>query len=214
VLTRDEKELGAALIDIGGGTTDIALYAKNSIRFTSVLPLGGEHFTRDLAVGLRTPIEEAERIKKDSGAVSVERIGADEQLKIPGVGTRGERDETRRFVCEILHARAAELLDLIKDQIDRAGGRSQLVAGVVLTGGGSLLEGLQEMAEEALGLPVRLGLPQSPSGLTEELSHPVYSTAVGLAIFDGDEQRSAKKRGAKSGATPWLFNRFVSWVIE
>jgi len=212
VLTRDEKELGTAVIDIGGGTTDIALFVKNAIRFSSVLPVGGAHFTRDLAVGLRTPIGDAERIKKEFGSVVLEGIAEDEVVEIPGVGTRAPRNLPRKTICRILRARAVELLELLKDQIAGTGEREQLLAGAVLTGGGSMLNGITELAEEILEMPVRQGFPQGVQGLTEELSHPVYAGAIGLAIFEAQNGTGRKKRVGKTNSAPWLISRILSWV--
>jgi cell division protein FtsA len=212
VLTRDEKELGVAVIDIGGGTTDIALFVKNAIRFSSVLPVGGAHFTRDLAIGLRTPIEDAERIKKEPGSVVLEGIADDEVVVTPGVGTRGPRDLPRKMICEILRARAVELLELVKDQITKSGEHEQLLAGAVLTGGGSMLNGIIELAEEILEMPVRQGFPKDVQGLTEELSHPVYAGAIGLAVFEAHSDTGPKKRPGRANSAPWLINRILSWV--
>ena len=159
VLTNDERELGTAVIDIGGGTSDIAVFANNAIQFTKALPVGGAHFTRDLAIGLQTPIEDAERLKRESGTVLTERISQEETVVVPGMGTRATRSVRRGVICGILRDRAVELLELVKDQIWAAIEGEQLVAGVVVTGGGSLLDGLLELTEEILGLPARMGLP-------------------------------------------------------
>jgi cell division protein FtsA len=213
VLTPDEKELGIAVIDIGGGTTDIALFAKSSIRFTSVLPVGGAHFTRDLAVGLRTPLEDAERIKKAYGTVIEEKISDDEVVEVPGVGTRSARDLPRKMMCEILTARAVELMELVKKQLIHSGEREKAVAGVVLTGGGSMLEGMLELSEQILEMPVRQGLPRSVHGLVDELCHPVYATAIGLAMFGAQESGNGGKRhSGKAGSIPLFINRLLSWV--
>jgi cell division protein FtsA len=212
VLTRDEKELGTAVIDIGGGTTDIAIFVRNAVQFTSVLPVGGAHFTRDLAIGLQTPMDEAERLKREMGTVLTERILEGETAEVPGMGTRSSRSVPRKLVCEILRARAVELLELIKDQIWKARENERLIAGVVVTGGGSMLDGMLELTEEALGMPVRQGLPIGVHGLTHELSHPVYATAIGLALFGAEEAGFRKKGLGKAGNSPWLFNRILSWV--
>jgi cell division protein FtsA len=213
VLTPDEKELGTAVIDIGGGTTDIALFVKNSILFTSVVPVGGAHFTRDLAVGLRTPIEDAEKIKKAYGTVIEEKIANDEVVEVPGVGTRSARDLPRKMICEILTARAVELMELVKKQLISSGEREKAVAGVVITGGGSMLEGMVEMSEQVLEMPVRQGLPLSIPGLVDELCHPVYATAIGLAMFGAQESGNGRKlHSSKAGSIPLFINRFLSWV--
>jgi cell division protein FtsA len=213
VLTPDEKELGIAVIDIGGGTTDVALFAKDSIRFTSVLPVGGAHFTRDLAVGLRTPIEEAEKIKKEFGTVAEEKIAEDEVVEVPGIGTRPARDLPRKMISEILKARGVELLELIHKQLVGSGECERAAAGVVLTGGGSMLEGMLELSEQVLAMPVRQGLPRSVHGLVDELCHPVYATAIGLAMLGAQETGSGRKSFAgKAGSTPLFINRLLSWV--
>jgi cell division protein FtsA len=211
VLTRDEKELGTAIVDIGGGTTDIALFQRNAIRFTSVLPVGGAHFTRDLAIGLRTPVDHAERIKKESGNVLLEGIAEDEVVEIAGVGTREARGISRITACRILRDRAMELLELVKDQLERGTDRDQLIGGVVLTGGGCLLGGMVELAEQVLQLPVRQGLPCGIQGLSDELSHPVYATAIGLAMLGARQPETAKKTPGKSSSS-WFVDRFLSWV--
>lgn len=212
VLTPDEKDLGAALIDIGGGTTDIAIFIRNAVQFTSVLSVGGSHFTRDLAIGLQTPIDEAERIKKESGTVLTERISEDETVGIPGIGTRAARSVPRAVVCKILRDRAVELLELVKDQIWRAGASDRLITGAVLTGGGSMLDGMLELAEETLEMPVRQGLPLGVRGLTDEISHPVYSTAVGLALFGAEEAGYRKNGQGKANSPPRFFNKILSWA--
>ncbi len=212
VLTRDERELGTAVIDIGGGTTDIALFVKNAIHFTSILPVGGAHFTRDLAVGLQTPIEEAERIKKESGTVLLEKASEEETVEIPGIGTRSIRYLPRRMICQILRDRAVELFELVKDQIGRAIEGDNLIAGVVITGGGSMLDGIVDLAEGILEMPVRQGLPMGVQGLSQELSHPVYAASVGLTLLEAQEVRDRKKRLGKTNTAPWLFNRILSWA--
>jgi cell division protein FtsA len=210
VLTKDEKELGAAVIDIGGGTTDIAVFLRNAVQFTKVLPVGGAHFTRDMAIGLQTPMEDAERIKKESGTVLTERVQFDETINVPGMGTRAARSVPRKMACDILRDRAAELLELVKDQLTKATENERLIAGAVLTGGGSMLDGMLDLAEETLGMPVRQGLPLGVQGLTDELSHPVYATAIGLALFGAEEAGYRKKAPGKPNSSPWIFNRILS----
>jgi cell division protein FtsA len=210
VLTKDERDLGTAIIDIGGGTTDIGVMVRNAVYFTSVLPVGGSHFSRDLAIGLQTPLEEAERIKKDIGTVLTERIREDELIDVPGMGTRSGRSASRKLICDILRARAIETLELIKDQLSKTVEHERLIAGVVLTGGCSMLDGMLELAEEILDMPVRQGLPLGVKGLTTELSHPVYATAIGLALFGAEETGYKKKGRTKTSSAPWLFNRIFS----
>ena len=212
VLTKDERELGTALIDIGGGTTDIAIFVRNAVQFTKVLPVGGAHFSRDLAIGLQTPMEHAERIKKDLGTVLIERIREGETAEVPGMGTRPARSVPRTAVCEILRDRAVELLELVKDQIWKAVENERLIAGAVITGGGSMLDGMVELAEETLGMPVRQGLPMGVRGLTEELSHPVYATAIGLALCAAQEAGLRKKSMAKGRQFPMAVQQDFAWA--
>lgn len=212
VLTRDERELGTVVIDIGGGTTDIAVFMRDAVQFTSVLPVGGAHFTRDLAIGLQTSMDDAEHIKKEFGTVLVDRISEDESTHVPGIGTHAEHPVSRKLVCEILRARGIELLELVKEQVLRAKENERLIAGIVLTGGGSMLDGMWEVTEEILAMPVRQGIPLGVQGLTHDLSHPVYATAIGLAKFAAEESVISKKNPNKTGNSHWFFNRILSWV--
>jgi cell division protein FtsA len=184
VLSREEKDLGTAVIDIGGGTTDIAVFAKNSACFASVIPVGGEHFTRDLVERLRISREEAERIKIESGNVLPEVVPPDEVVTVRGLGVRGERDFPRRNISEDLHDRAAELLEIVKSEIIRSG--VNLIGGAVLTGGGSLIGGILELSERILDMPVRLGLPRGAEGWPQDMQHPTYACAVGLTILEAE----------------------------
>jgi len=212
VLTQDEKELGVALIDIGGGTSDIALITQDAMRYAHALPVGGAHFTRDLSIGLRAPLEEAERLKKEYGSVYVEQVADAEVIEFTGISTRGTRDISRRFACGLLRDRAEELLELINEKITRSGFRHQLVSGAVLTGGGSMLHGMLPLAAQILEMPVRLGLPQSLPGLPEEWMHPIFATAVGLIMLARPDNAGIRMQTAKTGATPLFVNRFLSWV--
>ncbi len=212
VLTPDEGELGAAVIDIGGGTTDIALVVKNAVRHTSAIPVGGGHFTRDLAVGARCALEDAERIKQDLGTVSTGDIAEDEMIEVPGVVSPGVRLMPRKAAGRILRERGTELLELVKDRIACSGERDQLVAGAILTGGGSMLDGMLDLAEETLEMPVRQGIPHGIKGLGDGLSHPIFATAVGLALIGVQEKSNHRLRPEKKGGAPWFVNRFLSWV--
>jgi len=183
VLTEDEKELGVAMVDIGGGTTDLAIYEHGAVWHTAVLPIGGEHFTNDIAVGLRTPVHEAEKIKKKYGCAQAALVKEDEVIEIPSVGDRKPRVLARQLVAEILEPRAHELMALVKEEISRAGYEKSLTSGVVLTGGGVLLDGLVEVAEQVFDLPVRRGAPAGVGGLTDVVASPAYATAVGLVLW-------------------------------
>jgi len=212
VLTREEREMGTRVIDIGGSTTDLATFAKNSLRSTSVLPVGGAHFTRDLAIGLRTPIEDAERLKKEIGALDLAAIAEDETIMVPGIGARTARAMPRKLACQILLDRAVELMELIKEDLVEAGERDQSLGGVVLTGGGSLLAGLADLAERILEMPVRPGFPLGVQGLTEELVHPVYATAVGLALLGARQEADPFRFAGKAGSSAGFIHRILSWV--
>jgi cell division protein FtsA len=211
-LTKDEKELGAAVIDIGAGTTNIAVFTRNSLRFTATVPVGGMHFTRDLAIGLRTPIEHAERIKIERGSARLEGIAEDETIDAPSVGTGEPRPMMRRFACEILHQRAVELLELAAEQLARSGTRPELMAGAVLTGGGGTLDGMAALGESILGVPVRLGFPASVRGLPGELGHPAFASAVGLALLCVQPTELLAARAARAAHSSWIVNRILSWV--
>jgi cell division protein FtsA len=183
VLTEDEREYGTALIDIGGETTNLAIFQRGAIRHTAVFPVGGNHFTNDIAVGLRTPVPEAERIKRQSGC-ALSHLLDDQQrqsmLEIPSVGGHAARPLSRYTLCEILQPRAEEIFCQIQNEIQRMGFERQISSGVVLTGGGCMLPGVPEIAEQILDLPARRGVPQGVGGLSEEISSPEYATALGL----------------------------------
>jgi cell division protein FtsA len=212
VLTKDERELGTAVIDIGGGTTDIALFMRNAVQFTSVLPVGGAHFSRDLAIGLQTPMDEAERMKKEFGTVLTERAQEGDSIEVPGMGTRPSRSVPRSVICGILRDRAVELLEFVKDEIRKAIGNERLIAGAVLTGGGSVLDGMVELAEEVLDMPVRQGLPLGIQGLSDDLSHPVYATAIGLALCGAEEAGLRRPNAGRKGNAPMFFTRILQWA--
>jgi cell division protein FtsA len=186
-LTADERELGAALVDIGGGTTDLIIYRSGVVRHTAVIPVGGEHFTNDVAVGLRTPIPEAEKMKKAWGERDLSKRG-DAMVEVPGVGERPSRVVTYATLSEIIEPRATELVELIQAEIRRSGCEKELGGGVVLVGGGARLGGLVALAEPILGMPVRVASPSGLEEMGETLPHPAFATAVGLAIY-GYRQR-------------------------
>ncbi len=212
VLTADEKDLGVAVVDIGGGTTDISLFAHNAIRFTSFLPIGGTHFTRDMAIGLRIPIEEAERIKKESGSVLADEVSSDDIVEALGVGGTERRSYARLSVSRYLKERAVELMELVKDKLAGVSESDFPISGVVLTGGGSALDGMVELAEEILEMPVRQGLPYGVLGLTEDLSHPVFATAIGLAKLGSSRAFDRGNFPGRRNSPSWIINRFLSWV--
>jgi cell division protein FtsA len=176
VLTQDEKELGVALVDIGGGTADIAIFERGSLWHTGVVPVGGDHFTSDIAVGLRTPIPEAEKLKRKNGCALSSMVGEDEMIEVASVGGRRPRLMGRRILSEILQPRAEEMFHLVWDEISKAGYEKALNSGIVLTGGGAILEGMPEIAEQIFDLPIRRGIPSGVGGLADHVSTPTYAS--------------------------------------
>jgi cell division protein FtsA len=189
-LTEDERELGCCLVDIGGGSSELIVYCSGVVRHTAVIPVGGDHFSNDLAVGLRTPIPEAEKIKREYACACRELLREERAIQIASVGDRPPRTIFARMLCEIVEPRAQELLALVCDELKRAGLNTQIPAGFVLTGGGARLNGLTELAERTLQLPVRVAAPQGLAEMKEEISQPEYATAVGLLVFGARSRRS------------------------
>jgi cell division protein FtsA len=194
-LTPDEKELGCCLLDIGGGTSEVIVYTGGVVRHTATIPVGGDHFTNDLAVGLRTPIPEAESIKQEHACAWRELLREDRAIEIASVGDRPPRTVFARSLCEITEPRAEELLRLVAGELKRAGLETQLPAGIVLTGGGAQLWGLAELAEQIFRLPVRVASPRGLEGMPEEVARPEYSTVAGLALFGARARRGAPAAG-------------------
>jgi cell division protein FtsA len=193
-LTQDERELGCCLLDIGGGTTEMLAFTGGVVRHTAAVPVGGDHFTNDLAVGLRTPIPEAEKIKRRYACAWRELLDQDFPIEIASVGDRPPRTIFARMLSDIVEARAQELLMLVRDELRRAGLESQVPAGIVLTGGGAHLRGLAELSERIFNLPVRIAVPRGLAGMGEEVSRPEYSAAVGLVLYGARTRRLAGAR--------------------
>src|SRR5215469_15163541 len=193
VLTPDEKELGIALVDIGGGTTEIAIYHKGSIAHTAVIPIGGDHFTNDLAVVLRAPITDAERIKKKHGCALRSAVGEDEMVEVPMVGGRAPKLCPRTTLSDILQPRADELFALIREDLERLGLDKEIRSGIVLTGGGAELEGIVEIAEGLFEGPVRRGVPAGVGGLVDVISRPEWATATCLLLY-GHRDKTGRRR--------------------
>jgi cell division protein FtsA len=183
VLTEDEKELGVCMVDIGGGTTDIAVFTEGAIRHTAVIPIAGDQVTNDIAMALRTPTQHAEEIKMKYACALTTIAGADETIKVPSVGDRPPRDLSRQALAEVVEPRYEELFTLIQAELRRSGFEDLVPAGIVLTGGTAKMEGVVELAEEIFHMPVRLAVPQSVAGLTDVVRNPIYSTAVGLLLY-------------------------------
>ena len=212
VLADEEKELGVALVDIGGGTTDLAIFVNGAIQHTSVIPIGGGHLTNDIAVGLRTPMQEAERIKVRHGSAQSGLLDRDETIEVPSVGGRPPRVLSRRILCEIIEPRVEEIFQLVRHEIQKAGHEDLLASGVVLTGGSTLLHGMPELAEEVLGLPVRRGVPRGVGGLIDVVKSPQYATAVGLLHYGMRVSRSGQV--LRSGDQQPFKDRFLGWFKE
>jgi cell division protein FtsA len=193
-LTQDERELGTCVLDVGGGTTELIVYTGGVVRHTAAVPVGGDHFTNDLAVGLRTPIPEAEKIKREHAQACRELLTEDISIEIASVGDRPARTIFTRMVADIVGPRAQELLALIRDELRRAGLESQIPAGIVLTGGGSHLRGLPELAERFFNLPVRVASPRGLAEMSEQVCRPEYSTAIGLVLYTARTRRVAAAR--------------------
>lgn len=199
VLEDDEKELGVAMIDLGGGTCDIVVYADGAIVHTSVLPLGGGHITNDIATVLRTPLESAEKIKRKYGCAMRDLLEDGETMEVPSVGGRGPRVLPRIKLVEIVEPRVEEIFEHVKKELMRSGYADSLAAGVVLSGGATAMEGMTEMAEQVLGLPVRRGLPTKVGGLIDVVRSPAYATGVGLVMFGANAGRSPAQVQSRSG---------------
>jgi cell division protein FtsA len=220
-LAPEEKEIGVALVDIGGGTSDVAVFSAGSIKYTSVIPFGGNNITNDIAIGLRTPLEEAEKIKKKYGCAFADMIGANETIEVPSVGGRKPRTLMRKTLADIIEPRMEEILSLIYDEIKKSGSEKLLASGIVLTGGCSNLEGVPDLTENILNLPARRGSPTGVGGLVDVVDNPIYATGVGLLIYGF--RNSARKGGRtfsrRGGFTRMLagrsiVNRMKEWFKE
>jgi cell division protein FtsA len=193
-VTQDERELGCCLLDIGGGTTELIAYVGGVVRQTVAIPVGGDHFTNDLAVGLRTPVPEAEKIKRQHACAFRGLQKEDFSIEIASVGDRPPRTVYARMLAEIVEPRAQELLMLVRDELRRGGIDSQIPAGIVLTGGGACLRGLVELAEKTFNLPVRVAVPRGLSHMSEQVEQPEYATAIGLVLYGARTRRVAGAR--------------------
>lgn len=213
-LTQDEKELGVALLDIGGGTTDIAIFSGGAIVHTAVLTLGGNHLTNDLAVGLRTPMHEAEKIKQKYGCCMAGLVHKDETIEVPSVGGRPPRVLSRQIVAEILEPRMEEILVLVQQEIVKSGYEDMIAAGMVLTGGTSMLEGACELAEQVFNLPVRKGAPKRIGGLVDVVKNPMYSTGVGLVIAGAKAREEKRFKIKDRNVYSKVKGRMKEWLGE
>lgn len=213
VLTEDEKELGVCLVDIGGGTTDIAIFTEGSIRHTGVIPIAGDQVTNDIAMALRTPTQYAEEIKIKYACALTQLAGANETIKVPSVGDRPPRDLSRQSLAEVVEPRYDELFTLIQAEVRRSGFEDMIPAGIVLTGGTSKMEGVVELAEEIFHMPVRVGVPQGVQGLTDIVRNPIYATGVGLLQYGLLHQEDGSTPSGGAGkSSEGVFARLKNWI--
>ncbi len=212
VLTEDEKELGICLVDIGGGTTDIAVFTEGAIKHTAVIPIAGDQVTNDIAIAMRTPTQHAEEIKIKYACALRQLTNPDEVIEVASVGDRAPRRLARQTLAEVVEPRYEELMSLIQAELRRSGYENLIAAGIVLTGGSSKMEGVVELAEEVFHMPVRLGVPQYVSGLIDVVRNPIHATGVGLLLFGQLSEQSAEHRKLNSGGFSAVFSRMKNWV--
>lgn len=214
VLTDDEKELGVCMVDIGGGTTDIAVFIDGSIRHTAVIPIAGDQVTNDIAMALRTPTQNAEEIKIKYACALTQLAGPDETIKVPSVGDRPPRDLSRQSLAEVVEPRYEELFTLVQAELRRSGFEDLVAAGIVLTGGTSKMEGVVELAEEIFHMPVRLATPQGVDGLVDIVKNPIYATGVGLLIYGMRQQLEGAMEQRQRVGIGGVLERIRSWFKE
>ena len=211
VLTEDEKDLGVCLVDIGGGTTDIAVFTDGAIRHTAVIPIAGDQVTNDIAVALRTPTQHAEEIKIKHACALTQLANLDDAIEVSSIGDRPTRQISRLNLAEIVEPRYEELLLLVQAELRRSGFEDLIAAGIVLSGGSAKVEGLVDLAEEIFHMPVRLGTPQYVSGLNDVVRNPIYATGVGLLLFGRQHNRLGEKSALTGGGFRAMWARMKNW---
>jgi cell division protein FtsA len=212
VLTDDEKELGVCLVDVGGGTTDIAVFGQGAIRHTAVIPIAGDQVTNDIAVSMRTPTQYAEDIKIRYACALSQLANPDESIEVPSVGDRPARRLARQTLAEVVEPRYEELFNLIREELRRSGFEETIAAGIVLTGGSARMEGAIELAEEIFHVPVRMGLPSQVKGLTDVVRNPIYSTGVGLLLYARENSAPVNRGAVIGGNVAGMLARMRNWV--
>lgn len=212
VLTEDEKELGICLVDIGGGTTDIAVFTEGAIKHTAVIPIAGDQVTNDIAIAMRTPTQHAEEIKIKYACALRQLTNPDDVIEVPSVGERAPRRLSRQTLAEVVEPRYEELMSLILAELRRSGYENLIAAGIVLTGGSSKMEGVVELAEEVFHMPVRLGVPQYVTGLIDVVRNPIHATGVGLLLFGHLSQQSSEQKKYSGGGLAAVFGKVKNWV--
>jgi cell division protein FtsA len=211
VLSEDEKDLGVCLVDIGGGTSDIAVFTQGAIRHTAVIPIAGDQITNDIAMALRTPTKEAEEIKRRYGCALRELADPQEMVEVPGVGERGSKKMSRQTLAEVIEPRVEELYSLVQAELRRSGFEELLSSGVVITGGSAAMQGMIELGEEVFHMPVRLGLPSYAGGLSEVIRNPRYSTGVGLLMAGLSQHQRQHLEKMQSGSFKQIVGRMKKW---
>lgn len=213
-LSPDEKELGVVLVDIGGGTSDIIIFSEGSVVYTSVLAIGGNHITNDIAVGLRTPAAEAEKIKQKYGCSLASLVQQEETIDVPSVGGRRARVLSRQILSEIVEPRVEEIFSLVRQEIIRSGFEEMIASGVVLTGGATLLEGMPELAEQVFDFPVRRGFPRGIGGLVDVVKSPMFATGVGLVISGCRNTQESRGKVRDEGIYRKMKEKMKNWFVE
>jgi cell division protein FtsA len=218
VLSDDERELGVVLVDLGGGTSDMAIFANNSIKHTAVIPFGGQDVTNDVAYGLRTPLLSAETIKVNYASAMIDLVHNEDFVEVPGVGGRAPLRLSRRILAEICQPRMEEIFSLIDEELVRSGFKNHIGAGVVLTGGTALMDGCQDLAEQIFNLPVRIGYPRNLGGLKDVVNSPQYATAVGLLRYGVENRNAGMEQSISSDSGESIFtkikNRMGQWITD
>ena len=214
VLLPSERELGAVLVDIGGGTTEVAIFREGSLWYTAVIPIGGDHITGDLAVGLRTPIAQAEKIKREEGCVLSELMPAEKYIEIPNVGSEDTRKISKQLIADIIEPRVSEILGFVDEKIKMSGYGEMIPGGVVITGGSSLIDGMAELAMEQMNLPVRIGAPKSVGGLSDIVNLPSYATAIGLVLFGSKRITVSRSEMERDPLVGGVIQRIKNWFAD